>query len=67
MLRSPRSSKHSTFSSLSWKDVLENNDRRMLEKSYAFSRFEPFRKISKILSIELKAKHIFCQSHQYIT
>nr|AND50646.1 ribosomal protein S3 [Sphagnum balticum] len=41
-------SKHSTFSSLSWKDVLENNDRRTLEKSYAFYRFGPFCKISKV-------------------
>jgi hypothetical protein len=40
--------KHSTFSSLSWKDVLENNDRRMLEKNYAYSRFGPFYKISKV-------------------
>jgi hypothetical protein len=36
------------FSSLSWKDVLENNDRRRLEKNYAFSRFGPFGKISKV-------------------
>jgi hypothetical protein len=41
-------SKHSTFSSSSWKDVLENNDRRMLEKNYAFSRLGPFCKISKV-------------------
>jgi hypothetical protein len=41
-------SKHSTFSSLSWKYVLENNDKRMLEKSYAFFRFGPFYKISKV-------------------
>jgi hypothetical protein len=41
-------SKHSTFSSLNWKDVLENNDRRTLEKSYAFFRFGPFYKISKV-------------------
>jgi hypothetical protein len=41
-------SKHSTFSSLSWKDVLENNDRRTLEKNYAFSRFGPFCKINKV-------------------
>ncbi len=40
--------KHSIFSSLSWKDVLENNDKRTLEKSYAFSRFEPFYKINKV-------------------
>jgi hypothetical protein len=41
-------SKHSTFSSSSWKDVLENNDRRTLEKSYAFFSFGPFCKISKV-------------------
>jgi hypothetical protein len=41
-------SKHSTFSSLSWKDILENNERRTLEKSYAFSCFGPFCKISKV-------------------
>jgi hypothetical protein len=41
-------SKNSTFSSLSWKDVLENNDRRMLGKNYAFSHFGPFCKISKV-------------------
>jgi hypothetical protein len=41
-------SKHSTFSSLSWKDILENNDRRTLEKNYAFFRFEPLCKIGKV-------------------
>jgi hypothetical protein len=40
--------KQSTFSSLSWKDVLENNDRRTLKKHYAFSRFSLFYKISKV-------------------
>jgi hypothetical protein len=43
-------SKHSTFSSLSWREVLENNDRRTLEKNYAFFFFcfGPFYKISKV-------------------
>jgi hypothetical protein len=41
-------SKNSTFSSLSWKDILENNDKRILEKNYAFSKFGPFYKISKV-------------------
>jgi len=40
-------SKHSTFSSLSCKDVLENNYRRTLE-NYAFFHFMPFYKISKV-------------------
>lgn len=42
-------SKHSTSSSLSWKDaLLGNNDRRTSEESYAFSRFGPFRRISDV-------------------
>jgi hypothetical protein len=40
--------KHSTFSSLSWKVVLKNNDIKTLEKSYAFFCFGPFCKISKV-------------------
>jgi hypothetical protein len=35
-------SKHSTFSSLSWKDILENNDIKTLEESYTFFLFWVF-------------------------
>nr|YP_010576526.1 ribosomal protein S3 [Andreaea regularis]UZN44067.1 ribosomal protein S3 [Andreaea regularis] len=42
-------SKHSTSSSSSGKDaLLENNDRRASEESYAFSGFGPFRQISDV-------------------
>ncbi len=43
-----------------WKGILEDNDRRTLEKSYAFDFFGPFCKINKIFP-----QTIFVVMHHY--